>query len=1020
MKKLGLKTLALIGSSLVLVTTSCGSSSSGGETPVAPVSFSFFIKLKKKGIGVTNLFVGDKDVLVPVANMSDAGRIYTFESSNPDAVYISEDGDINVKKVPEDGKKVTLVVTEEISGAFASREFVINPKAEDASGGKDYSTNNAEKTEIIGKLEEYAMKNFLTGIPIFENGGWVRYHDRVELGSKTYIPGYGFGLLREGRLKYDNTKVPERYQSYLCNAMSENPNTVNAWEAQGSQVSDLNSYITSSYWGTKLNATKTDYEWHPILALNEEPITLEEENPLKAYKTWRVYLRTGVDRNGSLIPASEGGIYYRTSSANGFNNRAVQAEDYLFTFKLMLQGRTKLLRGTELATDTSYGFRGANQFNSQSANWDPATIDYQFDKWSSEGKLGVKLAWEDEDRVDPDSGLNLKNKPYLEFNFINAIDAFTAKYVLSSNLYSPLPQEFLSSIVSDDWTLAGKKYGTAYNKKIQDRVLAVGPYYLDHWDDEIVFVRNDGWFENNSTTYRIPGVYISKVNQEADAQFNTFVTGVLDSTGIPKSKIAYAGTGNDYQTVGDSTFKLNVNSCSEARWQELFGPTGTVKPGQSPRNNKVWMSNKAFLNGLFWSIDRNTYAANRGVQPSVNYFANTYLSDPQTKDPTAIKVYNYTDAHKRALESFGISSTDKTYGYNTGLAKAYFRAAVSDMIADGSIVQGTAANPTVLDIDVWWMQVSDVSEYGNDIAYYFESTFNAACLAMGFKLQVNNQAVVNWEDVYDKHLQVGDFDLGFGAISGNTLNPLNFLEVLKSDNSSGFTLNWGADTSKVDAKDPILYDDQTWSFDALWAAGDHGTIVQDGTETKPVESSYLALPTKDEEGLLPCDKARLAGGGYVRIVTNFAAVKDLDVDVTKIVLSAAGSDGLEITGDDIKKVFEDDKLKEVYFYVSSEQAEAIDAAIAGTQSVAALLTALYNRYYNDWDNPEYLEEKDRLEHLFSVAAYADNNNGGYWSLEVYFNFSIAGGSPIENFFTPDRSESSVSTRSGLRMSFLNK
>jgi hypothetical protein len=77
---------------------------------------------------------------------------------------------------------------------------------------------------------------------------------------------------------------------------------------------------------------------------------------------------------------------------------------------------------------------------------------------------------------------------------------------------------------------------------------------------------------------------------------------------------------------------------------------------------------------------------------------------------------------------------------------------------------------------------------------------------------------------------VGQFDLGFGSITGNALDPLNFMEVLKSNNSSGFTLNWGPDTSAID----LDYNGTKWSFDNLWAAADHGVVTYKGQEVKAV------------------------------------------------------------------------------------------------------------------------------------------------------------------------------------------
>ena len=89
----------------------------------------------------------------------------------------------------------------------------------------------------------------------------------------------------------------------------------------------------------------------------------------------------------------------------------------------------------------------------------------------------------------------------------------------------------------------------------------------------------------------------------------------------------------------------------------------------------------------------------------------------------------------------------------------------------------------------------------------------------------------------------GEYDLGFGAISGNDLNPINFFEVLKSDNSSDFTLNWGHDTSKVSSD--IVYDDKTWSFDSLWKASDTGVALASDGSIASVANASTAYTTKD-------------------------------------------------------------------------------------------------------------------------------------------------------------------------------
>jgi hypothetical protein len=60
-----------------------------------------------------------------------------------------------------------------------------------------------DRTVILGILEKYAVENFLTGLTIYGNGGYVMYQDRVNPGTgdwTNYIPGYGFGVLAEGDL----------------------------------------------------------------------------------------------------------------------------------------------------------------------------------------------------------------------------------------------------------------------------------------------------------------------------------------------------------------------------------------------------------------------------------------------------------------------------------------------------------------------------------------------------------------------------------------------------------------------------------------------------------------------------------------------------------------------------------------------------------------------------------------------------------------------------------------------------
>ena len=65
-------------------------------------------------------------------------------------------------------------------------------------------------------------------------------------------------------------------------------------------------------------------------------------------------------------------------------------------------------------------------------------------------------------------------------------------------------------------------------------------------------------------------------------------------------------------------------------------------------------------------------------------------------------------------------------------------------------------------------------------------------------------------------------------------------KVLKSDNTSGFTLNWGLDTSEIntDTGNYINYDGKIWSFDGLWTAATKGALIDNAGK---VEKDPISL-----------------------------------------------------------------------------------------------------------------------------------------------------------------------------------
>ncbi len=716
-----------------------------------------------------------------------------------------------------------------------------------ANGYYNYSTGTyEEKAEILGNLEKYAVDNYLTGMTIFSNGGYVVYNsDRYTPIPTSYISGYGWGTVKEGSLSSELANARGGRSNYYQVATTSLYEHANAMDTQGSTVSEFADYFSSFYFNTRLNATNDSYEWYPSLALDNRPIAVDESGNMTSSdygSRWRIHVRTGDD---APVYRTASTATYNGVSISQWDGRKVTLEDYLTPFKFMLTRWNGQYRAADL-TDSYSGsaFSGAaNYYNATETDPEDGSV-WNDDLWAT--YMG------DEDGLLPDGSRgNIitgtdEDGDFIEFNFMYDCSQFYAMYYLTSNLYSPLPQDFVEL-----W--GGENLGkmpTGYSPV--DTMLSTGPYYIDEYSTSLITVtRNDQFYEyvegqngqfilNDGVTsrkvYNIPGFQWSLVDDNLREQ--AFANGEVDSY---SPSVAYLnekyntssgsnGTINwrRYQTKGDSNFKLNVNAQTQEQWDERFGVDGTVWPHTSDSyyECKPWMSDLDFLDFLSFSLDRQTICESRGSIPTQDYFSDNYLIDPEEGIS-----YNSTDAHKAVLAD----RYNTTYGYNVTAAKNSLISAIEkeggikDLAAAGELEgSGTSTDPWIVNIDMYWMNPEDPDNY-DDVFDSIETVFAQVSqenYGGAYALDVNEIAgTSDYMQVYYTMME-GSFDLGFGSISGDEFDPLTFMYVLRSDNFSGFTLNWGADTGALSPD--IVYDGQTWSFDGLWEAGTVGANVVDG------------------------------------------------------------------------------------------------------------------------------------------------------------------------------------------------
>ena len=676
--------------------------------------------------------------------------------------------------------------------------------------------SNAERTKILGILERYAISTGITGISLFEDGGYSMYNPRITLGTENYIVGYGFGILAEGAITadLDYEENPE-WKRYYHLFESQDPGTLNYYNDQGAVVGDLFGQQTAAFYTNFMNATKDGYDWIPELA-TELPVPVNDDDGDGMCTTWRFQVRTGDD-----------GIVYTTGSEmpsrQAFNGRPLALEDYITPFKMLLTQSNGLYRGTELANTTSGAIAGAQDYYNATAAGPNENL------WAN---VGVKVYTED-------------GKNYFEVTYVEEQTRFYAMYYIASSLYTPLPQDFVDLVTVEN--IFG--FNSNATETPVDNALSVGAYYLSRYDQDqqIVYTKNPTYVFAD-TKYSIPGVHykiFTAAAEDRNAAFNEFLAGHFDAVRIPQDYLdEYRNDPRTRSTTGTSNFKLNVNATDSETWEYLFGEDGVVT--QTPKSDywelKPWLANHHFVQALSYSIDRLSFANARGSIPSVDYLSSNYMSDPENGIS-----YATTDAHKKAVETL-LADTDG-YGYSLELARDYFRLALSELEADGAITPGTKENPTVLHIELAWMYPTHEESYHNEIKNYFETAFNDDSVCGGvYQLSADFWVGNAWSDVYYNKLMIGQFDIGFGSISGNPLDPIAFVSVLSSDQSisGSFTLNWGTDTNNPFAY-PVVYEGKEWSFDALYNAVNAKAIVNDGKNNNILNIEYNPI-VKNEDG----------------------------------------------------------------------------------------------------------------------------------------------------------------------------
>lgn len=687
------------------------------------------------------------------------------------------------------------------------------------SQGVDYSNISAsDKASILGDIEAWGLKNHILGIPLFGNGGWTLVSTRISSPvNKTYIPNYGFGFEREGRITSALTADQEPvvgFREFFHQGLAEFPSEgLNPFDSNNSSSSDLLSYITGALYGNRLvkdsnGGYKNTWEWYPSMA-ESDPVPVDLDSETNTATTWRVKVR---DDDEMKFHTNSTKSISSTPLAN-FNGKKITAQSFVDAFRIMCNGNNKNSYANQYITR----FVGTEEYYNSTAN---AKV-FSTDDDTAWGKTGIKV---------------LDNNT-IEFKFKSPQTKANAMMNIS---LAPTDRDFFKLVTGYDTSSYDPlNYGknTTFNNvqfNPSDTLLQSGPYVISNYsvgtggDNYVAMTRVDDFIDRkieNNSVYNIKGYYFA-INSAyggdngLETLFQAFKAGKVDTASIPSSrKNEFTSSSPEVYVSGNTTIQaLQVNSTTPERWEEVYGKDGlnwqlqndTTYDENTAKSYEIKpvMSNSDFLDGLYFSLNRVELADSLMANPSSKWLAEAYLMDVDSNVS-----YTSTYAHHRAVKDY----SPETYGYSTAIAQSKFKKAMQDLTEAKKYTAGSESNPTEIKISILIMRESQRQNWATKVAKYLEDQFNAACKSLGYKLTVEiPTAPTQPGDVYTIMAR-GAYDLASAGISGGTGDAFGMSGVYIDSWDYGLQMGVGVDTNLDTGEGGITYKGYSMSMRAAFA-----------------------------------------------------------------------------------------------------------------------------------------------------------------------------------------------------------
>ena len=716
------------------------------------------------------------------------------------------------------------------------------------TGFYNYKFANTDlRHTFMAAAEAYLLNNMFAGVPLFANGGFTLFSSRLQLPVSEFVPVMGFGTdfatmsADDSTVLMDNGLAGNANEYTYRSTITTNPTTLQHWIYDDAVSSTVIARFSDALYIYEFNDDKTGYVVVPSMAsampLAVNPTTTDTGKEVA--KTWRISLRD------DLVWA------FNDDTVTTGYDMTIDANDFVETYEeALFQNWFRAISGGGDFTSETNQIVNAQEF----ADGDVA--------WS-------------------EVGINKVDDLTIEFVFVNDMSDWNVRYWLSSFTMNPIHMELYADTTTFDVDgyVDVMGYGT-----VPEKTAFTGAFILDYYEaDKILrYSANPDFHDPDAYFYTH---YTYSVIEDADIRFNEFIAGKTETVGLPTTKYEEYKTHPGLKRVpGATTFRMMINSL------------GTVEAQQEAFEGSTWvpeplLANQDFKMAMFFAIDRQKLAEEVLKTSTTNMFlfSDAYLVDAELGTP-------YRSTPQGVGVGEGLSPS--THGFNFDASVAYYKLAIAALVADGTYVAGTEAAPLEIELAFHIFSGSESQEL---MGAYIKTAFEEA-----FQDDVNHVNIIinviakDFPGIYYNYMMIGEFDLSIGGISGSQLDAASFLDTYSSDNRSGFTLNWGIDTSKADVE--VIYYDvagnrlrEMWSFDAISSVLVGEVYVADGTEQEvPAAKDFEYTPTTVTFTVDQFTNTSYTGLTYT--VQWYDASTDTYLDVTGMVDIAITTEEVTITG----------------------------------------------------------------------------------------------------------------------------